>query len=439
MKRTTCWGMALLILCGGLAQAADPWDAPDYQRRLALTVPAAPGGAARCGFVLAGRDFFRWTGFPRPGVKALMLGGPAGRLALQVEERDGTGRLVAEGNGRLDDDDQILFAVDLGPQTQRLHLYYDGPDAPDLDLPTTVAVKPGNPLEVKSGELSLFIRGGGLDDSSVNNIANHGRGSIVQCTWGGVTVANQNSSWGDYFPAGVAASPNACKWSEPTVVANGPVRTVIEVHCDGFQAKQGEKVTLQANVTNYLAVWNGVPCVDFDQVVDYTATDYEGGWGYSGGACIGKDMDANDRLIVPLLDKAYEVKFPSREAIQAAPYQQLYDTWVPDEGWFGWMDTIEKTGMATFYETLPEIRERDEWVAYRPAWNPAIYLRTTPYRPEVRLSFIDRALRARSRWQRALRYVFLHNEKPDDIRLLYRCWGAPLEESGKVEAPETQK
>jgi hypothetical protein len=234
----------------------------------------------------------------------------------------------------------------------------------------------------------------------------------------------------------VAASPGAPKWSDPVVLIAGPVRTVVEVHCTGFQAKEGDQVTLAGDVTHYISVWNDLPCVDFEEAVSYTAPGYDFTWGYYGGEALGKSMDENDRLIAPLMNQAYAVKLPSREA---GPYQQFYDTWVPEEGWYALQDTGEKTGLATFYETLAEIHARDEWVAYRPAWNPVLHMRTSPGRPEISLSFKDRALRCRTEWDRNLRYFFLREEKPEEIRFQYACWAQPLDTAGKVSAPEQQK
>lgn len=428
--------VTLVVLGAGLAGAADPWDAPDYRQRIALSLPGTAGGHLKVGLKFTGADFFRLTGFPRPSVRALLLGGAQGRVPLQVEERDGTGFIVQEGNGRLDDDDQVLFIVELGPTPQKLYLYYDGPEAPVTEAPTALTIKEGNPITLAGTDLTIAVRGGGLDDPSKNVIQNHGRGGIVFCSWKGTTVIDQTKYIASYFPMTIASGPGNPKWSEPVVVASGPARTVVEMHCEGYEAKTGEKVTLRGKVTHYVALWNDAPCADLEEVVAYTTSTNDFSWGYSAGALIGQELDANDRMVVPLMDQAYVVKLPTREEIADAPYRQLYSTWVPEEGWYAFQDLGEKVGMATFYENLTEIRERDTWVAYRPAWNPVLYFRTTPGPLEIRLSFTDRAARARSEWRRGLRYAFLQDERPEDIRLLYRCWGLPVDELAKVGAPE---
>ncbi|NLO72588.1 MAG: hypothetical protein GX100_00580 [candidate division WS1 bacterium] len=395
--------IALILVAGGLTYAADPWNAPDYRNRLAITLPVS-AGPIQVGVIFTGKDFFRWTGVPRPSVRAMMLGSPEGRIPLQVDERDGTGKIVSEGNGRLDDDDQVLFIATLGPTPRKLHLYYNGPEASMLPPRTEIAVAPGNPITLQSGELTIAVRGGGLDDPTKNVRENHGRGSIVNCTWQGGSIADQNKMGiASYFPKTVASGPGAPKWSEPTVVAAGPARTVVETHCEGYQVKKDDTVTLEGNITNYVSIWTDAPTVDFEQIVDYQGTVYDHTWSYSDGLDLGAEMDPNDRLIVPLLDQAYLVKFPLREDIQHSPYQPLYNTWVPDEGWYAFQDTAEKRGMGTFYMTLTEIIERDTWVAYRPAWNPVLALRTTPGLPQVGLNFMDRALRSRNEWRRGLR------------------------------------
>lgn len=426
--------LILWILGGsGLARAATPWQAPDYRQRITLQLPATAGGTLQCGVVLTGADFFRLTGFPEAPVRALLLGGPEGRLPLQVDERDGTGRPVTEGNGRLDDDDEMAFVTELGPTPRQLHLYYDGPEAPPVPARTTVTVQAGNPLGLTAGELSIAVRGGGLEDTGRDAIENHGRGNIVFCSWQGHTLLDQKRYFRQYFPSAFASSPGAPKWSEPVVVTSGPVRTVVEVHCHGYQEKAGEQVVLEGDVTHYVSVWNGAPVLDFEQVVTYTAFQEGFMWPY-----LGAPMVKAGRLIVPLLNQAYVIPIPSPEEHQQAPFQKpySYNTPCPDEGWYALQDPAAKWGIATFHMTAAEIQERDSWMAYRPPWNPVIYVNTAPGHMEIRHRIVDRALWCRPEWRRSLRYVFLRDEQPEDVRLLYRCWGQPLDQVATVGKPQ---
>jgi len=123
------------------------------------------------------------------------------------------------------------------------------------------------------------------------------------------------------------------------VVGNGPARTIVEMHCTGYTAKTGDAVTFTGDVTHYVSLWNDAPFVDFEEVVNYTATNNEFSWGYSGGVALGKDMDANDRFIVTLADAPQVVKLPTREELKFQPYQGFYNTWVPEEGWYAFQDT----------------------------------------------------------------------------------------------------
>ena len=79
MKHVTLVSIiALILVAGGLTYAADPWNAPDYRNRLAITLPVS-AGPIQVGVIFTGKDFFRWTGVPRPSVRAMMLGSPEGR------------------------------------------------------------------------------------------------------------------------------------------------------------------------------------------------------------------------------------------------------------------------------------------------------------------------------------------------------------------------
>jgi len=119
-------------------------DAPDYHHRLVLTLPASAGGGdLKVGVIFTGKDFFRWTGLARPSVKTMMLGTAQGRILLQVDERDGTGKIVAEPNGKLDDDDQVSFLADLGATPRKLYLYYDGRTRRSCPRPRRSRSRPG--------------------------------------------------------------------------------------------------------------------------------------------------------------------------------------------------------------------------------------------------------------------------------------------------------
>jgi len=393
------------------------------------------------GVVLRGEDVYRWTGMPCPPIRSLRLHGPAGRIPIQVEEWDGTGGLLAKGNGRLDDDDRVVFAADLRPRAQTLHLYYDGPatkrGAAAPAVKVTAQPKKYHSLLLASGGLTIGLHGGGAEPGA-QKIDNYGRGAIVLMTWHGKTVVDSRGGWANYMPRSMASAKDGPTWSQPTVVVAGPVRTVVEMHCRAHRERSRGKDVLTGDITHYIAVWGRCPVVDIEEIVAYKADGFDGQWPYSCQTSVGKALDEHDRLIVTLAGKAHAVNIgQTADAIARHPWRVFYSTTSPEEGWFALQDVAEKTGLATFYERMASIDVRAAWVTYRPALHPEIRIRTTPYKTaDVALSFRDRALHCRSTYRHALRYTALRDEAPEDIRTLYHVWGRPLDAVAKVAWPE---
>ena len=253
--------------------AAIPWHEPSHSRRIAVGLPASR--AAGLGFT--GADFYRWTGFARPLAASLRLHGPDGPIALQVEERDGTGRLTAQGNGRLDEDDQVLFLAPLSPQPRTLFLYYNGPPAPPaLTSPGVQVVAQPNQfytLLLKAGDLVVGVRGGGtgLDPKRAENF---GRGAIAFLSWQGLVLTDMTRSWNNYIPRAFGSGPDAPPWSPPAVLVQGPVRTVVKCRCQGYQGTRDGQAT-RAEITHTIALWAGCPVIDFEEDVEYTSTEFD--------------------------------------------------------------------------------------------------------------------------------------------------------------------
>ena len=159
-----------LLLTGSMTVAAGaaPWHEAACARRVALRLPTVPGDPVTAGIVLTGRELYRWTGFPCPEISSLRVCGPDGAVNLQAMEFDGGTDLLPQGNGRLDDNDRLLFAVRLERKPVTLYLYYDGPAAAAAAVAVAVPAaevqektKGLVPLILKSGDLTIGLRGGG--------------------------------------------------------------------------------------------------------------------------------------------------------------------------------------------------------------------------------------------------------------------------------------
>ena len=435
--------MALLVsqaLCLTLTAGSAAWQEPAHAWRISLRLPASAGEPMTVPVMMTGREFFQLSGFPRPRLDSFRLRGVGGEINLQAEEYDQDGNLSGSKDGRLDDSDLILFTARLDNEPQTLYLYCDGPAkiAPSgkgAGVEVTVLEGKPIPLELRSGDLLIGVRGGG-EPPFDNKQINHGRGAIAKWLWKGTPFTDMAKGWTNYFPHCVGAGPGAPAWTAPKVVVQGGVRVIVELECKGVTVKDGDKEVLKGDVLRRIAVWAGCPVVDFEEVVRYTASGFEHSWQYGQAIPLGKALDAADRLVVPVGGSPYVVDF-GKELDAANPLRRLYETSNPEEGWLAVQDGLERIGLAVFYERLAPIRERDDWLTYRPAMHPEVNVRQSAGEClALRLSFRDRALRCRSEMRRPLRYVALASETPAAIRQQYAFWCGADEAGVLVGAPE---
>jgi|GEM_PF-3092894 len=411
------------ILLTGEIILAD-WSEPEHKRRISLQLPSLKQ-ETRAGMVISGSDFWRWTGFPQARTNSFRLYQGERALAYQVEERQ-PGGLPAKPDGFFDDADLLLFVVVLTSNTEPVYLYYDGPEITRTDTAAeiTIVQKEGSliPLTITANQLTVGIRGGG--DSGEKKIENFGRGCFVFLSWKKLTLLDFRSSWGNVLPRCIGSGPEAGKWSEPEILYNGPIRTLVELTCDHYQVKKENQLIFSGRITRLLSVWHQIPVLEVEEFVSYKSNSFSWSWPYSFSLPVGRKLDENDCLIVPLAGSFYVRKISqTRAEIEACPWQVLYATENPEEGWFAWQDTAEKTGLAVFYEKLAPIVKRAAWVSYRPVLHPQIQLRTTPYpSAENNLSFLDRALACRNHYSHQLRFILLSEEEPETVRTLYHLW-----------------
>ncbi|MCM8770155.1 MAG: hypothetical protein NC911_10930 [Candidatus Omnitrophica bacterium] len=423
MKKTVLFFL-LLGWVGGYCQD-EPWQEPGCLRRVAIHLPEVDQSRP-VSLIITGYDFWRWTGFPRPRINSFRLFQGDTPLAYQGEERQPDG-LPASPDGFLDDTDLLVFVATLSRKPVPIYLYYDG--LPTQPVPPgcqpEIIEKKGDiiPLFISAGGVKVGIRGGGTVPGT-QDIRNFGRGSFVFLSWKGQTLLDFRSSWGNYLPRGLASGKDGPVWSEPEIVFSGPVRTVVAVRCHRYSVSKDNQPIFTGEIVRLLSVWHNCPTLELEEYVSYQSTEFDWSWPYSFSLPVGKSLDENDRLIVPLAGQPYvRPVTKTRQEIQANPWERLYSTENPEEGWFAWQDTQEKTGLAFFYEKLEPIRQRHVWVTYRPALHPQILVRTTPYPTgENNLSILDRALACRSHYRRQLQYVLLTDESPETIRAIYHLW-----------------
>jgi len=431
------WFVMATALAADAGTNESRWTEPSHRRRVRLELPASPKGTGTFALSFTGEDFFRWTGFPRPPVASLRLWRKGARLAMQVEQRDGAGEILTKANGVLDDDDRVYCAVPAAVKAVAIYIYYDAPTAKTVSYAPAIPPKRDKKkpygVTLSAGGLTIGVRGGGLG-AGVKKRRNFGRAALCLFEWRGQPLADIQRGWLNYFPRATASSMDGPLWSEPEVIAAGPVRTVLRLRCKGVRFVKNGKPYLTGDITRTFALWAACPVVDVTETVRYKATSFEHEWPYGMTIVTGKALDTDDMLLVPLAGKprAWPI-LPDLATYKKTPYHNVYITDNPEEGWLGWIDLKEKIGLATFYEKLPAIEARRRWVTYRPALHPSVYVRTNPNgRLEVRLKIRDRALRCRGRYQRELRYVGLHEESPEAVKMLYQTWSLPLDRFAKI-------
>lgn len=421
------------------------WHQPEHKNRIKIKIKPSKE-ETKIGIILTGYDFYRLTGFSKININSISLWDEKEEIPLQIEEMDGTGKLVYENsNGVLDDDDRIVFLLNLKTKEQVLYLYYNGPKIErnrKIDG-LKIEEKKGEliPIIIKNEKLIIGIKGGGFKENpSLNRIENYGRGAIPLLIWNELVFFDFRRSWGDYFPRSIGSGPGKYIWSEPKIIYKGDIRTIFEIKCEDYREERDGIEIFKGEIIRYISIWNDIPVIDIEEHVFYKSSELNYNWNYSMSIPIGKKIDENDIFIVTLADNIYVLSLKDtieRSKKYQQPYQKFYSTDNPEEGWFAIYDNEEKNGMAIFYEKMDKIKERKEWVTYRPPLHPNISLRTSPYEKiEINLYFNDRVLRTRNEYKRELRYILLKDEKPEMIRKYYRLWAEPLKNIFYIEFPE---
>jgi len=422
------------------------WHQKESKNRIAIKIEPFKE-EINLGIILNGYDFYKMTGFSKIDINSISLWDEEEEIPIQIEEMDGTGKLIGnDSNGILDDDDRIVFLIKGRRKEQILYFYYNGPSFEKniKNNKLKIEERPNEiiPLIISKEKFTVGIKGGGFKEGpSINRIENYSRGAIPLLIWQDLTFFDFRKSWTDFFPQSIGTVPGNYIWSEPKIIYKGNIRTVIEMKCDNYKEEKDGIEILNGEIIRYISIWNDIPVIDFEEYVYYKSPNLNYEWKYSMGAPIGKKVDENDIFITTLADNVYTLplnKTIERKKRYQAPYQTFYSTDNPEEGWFAVYDPNEKTGIAVFYEKMEKIKERKEWVTYRPTLHPNISIRTSPYdKVEINLYFIDRALRAREKYRRDLRYILLKDEIPELIRKYYKYWAEPLEKIITTGFPET--
>lgn len=391
--------------------------------------------------VLTGADLYRLAGAVRPAIAGLRVQLNGTERPCQVDERNGTGR-PAGTNGILDPDDELSFYLDFEPgkATTLTLSWSDGLAQPEGAGPGAAAsagtgVRTRTETEVPYVELwaeterfRLGMNAEGLDDTTEHRIGNYGRAAFSVLEFEGKRLTDITSAWSNVIPAhpfGYGEAEN--RWSALQVMERGPVRTLITTECPGHED----------GVRAVFTVYGRGPAVDVSYELRYRRLEAEErpqALAFRYPMRLGEKPDANDVLLVPVAGGTHRGRLTAADL--TAFYPTHYETPLPEEGWFAWVDVVEHVGLAVFFEDMSAVRERAEWVDSRPVSNPHVRIRTIPGgRPDNTVTWQRRSVHTARVWECRNRLVGLRTDDEAWVRWAYRLWAESLEELADVALP----
>lgn len=406
-----------------------------------VTLPARGVSFESMPLVVTGRDFYRMTGAPTVSVPSLQVEVNGSPCAVQVDECEDL-QWTAASDGVFDDSDELVFVVDVEPN-RPVELTFrwlerragvTSPPPAGAAVATEVSVVLDDPrsfveLAAASEDMEVGLNAWGEADPAAHRIGNYGRGCFSVLKFRDKLLTSITSAWSNVLPAhpfGYGSGPH--RWSRIEVVKRGPVRLLLATerrdYADGVRAE--------------FAIYTRGPAVDVRYTLRYhelAAEQRPQVLSFAYPLKLGKRGDTNDVLLVPVADRVHQHRLT--EADLDAFYPIYYQTPLPDEGWFAWVDTAEAVGLAVFYEKLAPIRDRAAWVDSRPPRNPDVRIRTTPAgTAENTVSWHRRSIHTARIWQCENRFVGLTEAAPERVRWAYHLWASPLHELGDVTLPE---
>lgn len=440
--RTAVHNQRKLLLTAGLLTVAAV-TALAAGSRYAADIRFAPQPAALrdMPLVMTGADLYRLTGAARPAVASLRVRLNGEERACQVDERNASGQ-YAKSNGVLDDDDEIVFYLDFESNQPATLTISWSTDAPPPDTtgngpaaePNLVSLTPDTKtsyveLWAETETFRIGFNAHGLDDPTLHKIGNYGRAACAVLEFRGKRLTDITSAWANVIPAhpfGYGEGPH--HWTPLATAKRGPVRTLLTTRRTDYE--QGVRAEF--------AIYGRGPAIDLRYAMQYTRQEPEEKGtqqlAFRYPMRLGDRADTGDVMLVPLAGRIHEYRL-TEEDLQAF-YPTRYETPLPDEGWFAWVDTAEEVGLAVFFEKMPAIRDRAEWVDSRPTVNPHVRIRTIPGgRPENTVTWHRRSIHTARHWSCQNRLVGLRSADPNWLHFAYRLWGEPLERLADVSLP----
>ena len=395
--------------------------------------------------VVTGHDLYRATGFSRLPVSGVRVVGPDGKAAvMQVDQRDARGFHVGRGDAVLDATDEIVFLVSRKPKATACYWVYWSTQAQAQPEPAASGAQESVPkkdrvvqLRMRTRHWDVGFNATGTATPEKNERGNHARGAISRLAFKGVPITNINTSWGFYLPRHPFGSgPGRFRWTGPSVVRRGPIRTLVEMRRSGAELTGPKRtVCMRGDVVHTFAVYHQAPVIDAEFTLDYRATQDKWAGAFSFPMYVGKRAGLGDTLLVCVAGEVYRRAITQQDLDDW--YPMLYRTPLPEEGWFAWVDPAESRGLAVFYEKMAPIESRASWVSYRPVHHPKVRVRVPPSgHVDNVVTWQHRSLTSATRMRYTLRLVGLTHADGDRVRSAYHLWARPTGEYFDAAWPE---
>jgi hypothetical protein len=320
----------------------------------------------------------------------MALQGPDGsRVALQVDEVDGTGHLLPwwRRNGVLDVDDEIVFQADLDPDVQGLyHLF--------LNIPTGAAVpfryrsappssasmirRTDNPwyqMTVSNSALTFGVHDGRVHDAGVGYRGFGAISYLKHNTWTD-DVFLMHTAYDSHYPENALSKDPHIQWGPLQVAAAGPVRTIVEivgtVNKEYMETSDPSPILgrLHASMRRQFILYANLPYVEVREV--FTPLEPGGvdpnllfadNLAMRGGAARAWD---NEEMHIPTQDKPSTVFVMTPAGQQGRAPAESYGSLPtsPGEGWFAF--TRGEVPGASSSRTIVHFLDSDHFTSAKP-------------------------------------------------------------------------
>ena len=414
------------------AESFDDWMVQECLCRMVINFKPTDAAVVNQPLVLRGKELYELTGLDRLCWASVRVFDQNGELPVQADERDGTGHYKTDGNGRLDYDDELVFAINLpADKPAAYYLYCDSGPADRSKWPNA---------DVKFEEISTDISDGVLTNGRLtaqlkgpakrpgeHAIENHGAGAITDCSLDGRSFTKIRQNWGNYFFGNFWSGDGG--WTKPEPIISGPLRLIVRTCLPEFiRTNKAERRTFEGSVANYFAMYGTVPVLDIEQRIDYQWSDKKWSALYTFYTTVGKKPDSKDVLFVPVAGRPQRVSMHD-----IGIYGHRYLEHRPERGWMALLDPPEKHGCALFYAKMPEVRENLAWVDYSPRreLTPTVHRWSDGY--PMRLDYTNRVMQTDEVVIRPFRVVGLTEEDERAVAAQYRVWGEDLTRLADIE------